>query len=446
MLSSKIALIASITSLIALAGAAVGKADAATTRYAGPGSSLVSGQCTDQAAPCRIDYAASVSSGGDTLIALPGVHIFAPANSAYISLSGVTLKSLPGAPMATIKQTVQYANACNCPTISAYAGAVIDRIKIVNETPPGAGALGMSDTATVTNSVLEGKSGGAYTFHAAGTKGSFSNNVVRALDPGTTAFNMGSDAPLDIRQSTIWAPGTGLRIDAGSAAEQVAVHNSIIRGGTHDGYLYSPSNKAITLTLDHSSIDADDFASFGGNLTVSDGGGNQAEAPLLADPANGDFHQLAGSPTVNHGSVPFSGFDIDGNVFGADGTADIGAYEYVAPATSGGSGPAGLPGSGSNAGGSSTGTLTGAKLKLSARKKGKITAMITCPKTAVTSCSGNISLLQGKKTRTTGVKAIKPGKTIKIKIRAKKGKAIGSLMLSDGSGAAGIATARKTLR
>jgi hypothetical protein len=442
MRSSKPILIVCLTVLIGAFGAAAGKASAANTRYAGPGSSLVSGACTDMSTPCRIDYAASVANGGDTVIALPGVHIFAPTNSTYISLSGVTLESLPGAPMATIKQTVPYLNSCNCPTFSAYGTTHIDRIKIVNQTSVSAGALGMADTATVTNSILEGAGGGAYTFNVVGTTGSFRGNVVHATGAGTTGFYMGSDSPVDISQSTIWAPGTGLKIDAGGAAEQIALHNSIVRGGSQDGYLYSPSNKAITLTLDHSSMDANDFATFGGNVSISDGGGNIAEDPLLADPANGDFHQLAGSTTINAGSPPFSGSDIDGNVFGADGTPDIGAYEYP-PANPGGSSSGA---NGANGGGPIAKILAGAKLKLSARKKGKVTATVTCPKAAATSCSGKVSLSQGKKTKTAKIASIKPGKTAKVKIKAKKGKAVGSVSLSDSSGATGVATAKKTLR
>jgi hypothetical protein len=435
MRSSKIALIASLTSLIAVGATAVGEADAAT-RYAGPGSSVVSGQCTDESAPCRFDYATTVSNGGDTLIALPGEHIFAPANSTWPSISGVTLTSLPGAPMATIRQTVAYANACNCPTLSAYGASVIDRVRIINETPPGAGALGMADTVTVRNSILEGASGGAYTFNGAGTTGTFHGNVARAINAGVGLL-MSSGAPVDISQSTIVGSSYGLRIDSAATTTNVAIHNTIVRGAVKDAQLVATGSQVINATFDHSSIDLADTQITGAEAHAVDGGANQTAEPLFADFSGGDFHPVAGSSTINNGAAPFSGTDIDGNVFGADGVADIGAYEYQAPVVNppGGGSPGATVGKG----------LPGIALKVKISKR-KLTVSVTCPKTAQTSCSGSLIFKQGKKSKTVKVKPIKPGKTAKIKLKGKKGNVALSLTLIDAAGATGSKTVSRKLR
>jgi hypothetical protein len=85
--------------------------------------------------------------------------------------------------------------------------------------------------------------------------------------------------------------------------------------------------------------------------TVTDGGHNQTQPPVLVDQANGNFHELPSSPTVDAGIA--SGFigneDLDGNPRNLGGAPDIGAYELPAPTAT--TGPAHVTGK--------TATLTG---------------------------------------------------------------------------------------
>jgi hypothetical protein len=65
---------------------------------------------------------------------------------------------------------------------------------------------------------------------------------------------------------------------------------------------------------------------------VIDGGGNQTAAPIFVDAENRNYHEAAGSPTIDAGIAGELGpLDLDGNPR-VQGTApDIGAYETLNP-------------------------------------------------------------------------------------------------------------------
>ena len=75
----------------------------------------------------------------------------------------------------------------------------------------------------------------------------------------------------------------------------------------------------------------------GSGRFINDLGSNQSADPLFANAAGGDFHQLAGSPTIDAGTAdPFNGFsDFDGQPRLIGAAPDIGADEFfvAAPAT-----------------------------------------------------------------------------------------------------------------
>ena len=63
--------------------------------------------------------------------------------------------------------------------------------------------------------------------------------------------------------------------------------------------------------------------------------GNITNAPLFADPINGDWHLSASSPCINAGDNFYvvSTTDLDGNPRLQGGTVDLGAYEYQTPSS-----------------------------------------------------------------------------------------------------------------
>ncbi len=120
-------------------------------------------------------------------------------------------------------------------------------------------------------------------------------------------------------------------IDA-SARNLIANHTSFAGENGSDVSVSASvdPDAAADLTLSNSSFQS---ANASGNATVTAAGSptNQTALPQLADPDNGDFHQLAGSPTIDAGSGdPLLGtqdLDFTARVQGA--APDIGADEFA---------------------------------------------------------------------------------------------------------------------
>jgi hypothetical protein len=429
--------------LIAIACvAALGFASAAqaTINYAGPTSGKTTGVCTDINDPCTIERAAdAATTAGDIIYLLPGVHFHVVSTNLYITISpGVTLTTLPGSPRATIVQSGPYQDLSDRSLIANYG--TIDNVRILQQSAANSyGAVTLAGSSTVTRSVLEGVKR-AVLVTLAGSGGSFRGNVVRTTgDSNSIAIQDGDGSALNIDQSTIWSTGYAISLDTAATSRTITVHNSIVHGETKDFRLYSEYGYETHIVVDHSNARVDSVASAGGggagtNRSLFDAGGNIAAAPSLANPAAGDFHEVAGSNTIDAGTAPFSGTDLDGNAFGIGCAADVGAYEFTPPAC----GPPSAPGAK---------TLAGVSASVASKiKHGKVAVKVKCPKAAAGACTGKVSVKQGKKTRSSKVKSLRPGKSITIKIKAKKGKAKITVTLTDSSGATGKKTISKTLK
>jgi hypothetical protein len=132
------------------------------------------------------------------------------------------------------------------------------------------------------------------------------------------------------------ASGFGIRLDA-SAGNQDSLDalNVIAVNGVHAD-TDSSSAVSATMTLSHSNYATATHSGTGATVTPAGASGNQTAAPHLS----GDFHELAGSPTIDAGlAAPGIGsLDLDRNpriaptcLGGPPGAPDIGAYEYTAP-------------------------------------------------------------------------------------------------------------------
>ena len=160
-------------------------------------------------------------------------------------------------------------------------------------------------------------------------------------------YATGNSVSATLRNDTLEAlGGSG---EAGGTAFEVAAFtghtvqatliNTIVHGSRVD--LFAQAKEASTtarIVAEHSNYATDSaIAEGGGTATVTPHGTatNQAGAPLFADIALDDFHELAGSPTIGAGlGSPANGLtDLDGVPRQFGGATDIGAYQFVSAPT-----------------------------------------------------------------------------------------------------------------
>jgi len=154
-----------------------------------------------------------------------------------------------------------------------------------------------------------------------------------------------------LRNDTLIGSGSGGTAVAANAVSDatmtINLTNSIARGAGADISASTDSNPKTTaiVNADHSNYANVQISNGGGGSTTSvtpaGSATNQTGAPAFVDSATGDFHELAGSPTINAGiNSPEDGStDLDGNpralparlTCGMSELAvtDIGAYEFV---------------------------------------------------------------------------------------------------------------------
>jgi hypothetical protein len=127
--------------------------------------------------------------------------------------------------------------------------------------------------------------------------------------------------------------GYGIDVGAGGGAHvSLDALNVIAVNGVHAD-TDSSSGVSATITLSHSNYATVTHSGSGATVTPAGTNGNQTAGPLLS----ADFHELAGSPTIDAGlAAPDIGsLDLGGNprvvptcTGGPPGGPDIGAYEF----------------------------------------------------------------------------------------------------------------------
>ena len=152
------------------------------------------------------------------------------------------------------------------------------------------------------------------------------NSVVRSLDPksGATALDVkDGHGSVALRNVTVIAgagSGTGIRCNVKDGTASIV--NAIVRGNAADIDARAGCTAA--------------FSNFRPAFStgVAPGTGNQSGDPLFAD---GDYRPAAGSPTIDAGALDAfsSSPDPDGRPRNLGAAPDIGAYEYLPPASGG---------------------------------------------------------------------------------------------------------------
>jgi hypothetical protein len=299
----------------------------AAVRFAEPngdGPSGVGGCPQDN--PCSLDLAVEdpVVADGDEVVILPGDYNLADA---LLVNDGIELHGADGLPRPRlIGSSSPVVNAFDpllhlrdfditrtgtaSGTALGLGGGTAERLFV--QTGANAAACSLSGGALIRDSVCwGGVIGVGFNQSSGSTTGSLRNVTVVGTDFGISVF--------------------------GSVGHITYNAKNVIASGAVDIRAEGDASGSATVNLDHSNYDTEveDDNGGDGDASITDPGSpsNQLAAPVLADAANGDFHQLEGSPTIDAGTRdPLLGaFDFDGETR-AHGTApDIGADEFAPP-------------------------------------------------------------------------------------------------------------------
>ena len=173
------------------------------------------------------------------------------------------------------------------------------------------------------------------------TNNIFFNNTASRGVSSVSVDDRNDDAPGHFTNN-LFMVSDGLSAAASMPAVTVNIpgsrfHNNIFSGMKTAIHIKASLDLPITHNLFHNI--GTDFVSRGGSGSgndlafwelLADGANNNITGePLLVDPANGDFHPAAGSPTIDAGTnqyAPADDFDGAARPFG--NAVDIGPYEY----------------------------------------------------------------------------------------------------------------------
>ena len=343
--------------VVAIALLLVAAAEAsATTRFAVPGGTGTSMDCTFDTDQCSLKHVLEdVVGANDEVIVLPGTHDFG-TNPVNVRSAGrpLNIHGQEGQPRPTIVADAAYVlGSCN-PSPCVDDNTVFRHLRIENKTKGGGlyfngglaaspvtvddvvVVLGTSGMVNGNGLLVGGKPGGAVAY-------AFIRNTT-VFAPGDNQFAIGAAANLTLRGVTAIATGNNSHAlsqgancvpgDCGNDA-QSNVFNSILQGGPGGADVrttLSFNNHLANVALDYSNFDS--VISCAGCTNSAPGSAhNQTAAPLLVDKAGGDFHESAGSPTIDAGiDDPLNGLtDLDGNPRKLGAAPDIGAFETAGP-------------------------------------------------------------------------------------------------------------------
>jgi len=411
MLRLELTTAAALAACLCLATAAPAAAD---TRYASPTGTGT--DCTE-VTPCALRTAINPGhpgvpgdvtdiADGDTVIVGSGDYLVTSFTLRFDVDKDITVRGEPGQPRPTITSDVMSAVD---PLFTVTApGAVIEELRITvtgGQQPEGLEVLSSAAPSVVRDVYIEGvehhSSGPLVTLEGGSTLERAELVRFDSTPPSFDGQTLNTTGDVLVRDSFIRNTGTevavrtsgpstaarfrNVTVASGSTAifgatgpQQVSIRNALIDGATSDLHVVNPG---VEYSITHSNYDpAQVIEQLGANLTETPPNQDPTAAgffPLLVDPVNGDFHQLAGSPTRNAGSPDaFTGaFDIDGQPRVMGSAIDIGGDEFFE------SPPAGT-GSSPSAGTSTTASPPNdfeiGKLKRN-KKKGTATLFVTFP-------------------------------------------------------------------
>lgn len=351
--------------MLALGGAAIAVALPATAsaaqRFASP-TGTGSNPCLNSMDPCPITTAINMASSGDEVILAPGDYgsLGSPISTG-LSAQGVSVHATPGArarifgnqpivlevkTLSTDPASLSDVEVVHVPDmtggeialfLNGFFGPVsANRVVAGSESTDGVACTTFPvGSATFSNGVCASSGGPAMVFSASSASGTDTINL-RNMTLRATSSSAADAAPLNLTADS------GISVTAD-------LRNTIIKDsdGTKDILLSATNGSHVSLTLRNDDFDPATVSNSAGTIDGLMDPSNVSSAPLLADPANGDFHELTGSPTIDRGDPAqiVGTTDLDGEGRVQNCLPDIGADEFVASSSCGAAGGA-SPGAG----------------------------------------------------------------------------------------------------
>jgi hypothetical protein len=296
-------------------------------RYAAPAGT--GSECT-QEKPCELKEAVGGAKAGEEVIVTSGTYelkgtIFAPPVT-NVQIHGDLGGPMPrinaafGGPVFAITQTgdsLSYLDIEDDANGGIGANCFSGRLERIRVRAVGAGvtrAFSYPD-CVFRNSIFRVEGSGSVGLSGVGTvpPGSAVARNVTAIASGGSSFGVSAE----YNES----------VEGGFTLELL---NSIAQGGEADLRATTGPKGAGSIAVSHSNFDTSKVV--GEGAKVIDGGGNQTAPPLFVDAENRNYHEAAGSPTIDAGIAGELGpLDLDGNPRILGPAPDLGAYETSNP-------------------------------------------------------------------------------------------------------------------
>jgi hypothetical protein len=305
-------------------------ARAASVRYAAP-TPLGTADCSSPGNACSLTTATEIGAlhDGDEVVLAPGEYTL----GAELDILKAVSVHGTGAPAAT-----RIVSSAPTAIYLGNAGAYLRDLEIDGSDLSSAvfAAVGSVEEAVVRNNVgsacsvsmttirdtlclADGASGsGVFINYSGGTHLIGLVNVTAVVTGSTNAYGIYAGA------------GTGATVYFEEAVDVIA------RGTTDDISASADSTSTSIVEISHSNFShVFQFAQPGGTAAVTSPStnSNQTAAPAFVDAAAGDFHEAAGSVTIDAGvaEVANGTLDFDGDARELGAAVDIGADEYLPP-------------------------------------------------------------------------------------------------------------------
>ena len=333
----------------------------AAVRNAVPGGSTTDLNCTST--PCTLKHLLEdVVTTNDEVIVAPGTHdVGSMGLHLKNNVTSVNIHGQDGQPRPRVTATATVFVFGSCFTTCVNDGMTLRHLAIDNQGTGGGLALfGGAGANPVTVDDVSVTAGSAalgiliYSQTDPPTQAVIRNSIVRSSNPSSgNGAAIASTANLTLRNVTAVATGnTASALTQGAMGNDgngctgdatATVTNSILVGGPNALDARTNVCNATTtghgtvcdlncyghINLDYSNFDASPPCTPTCFVSTPGSAHNQTAAPLFVNTAGGDFHQQAGSPTVDAGvDDPANGStDFDGNARKLGAATDIGAFE-----------------------------------------------------------------------------------------------------------------------